>query len=261
MYKPTGSINLKDITYSQIRLALQGASGTGKTYSALTFPNPVVANFDHNLNAHVGKDITVIPFTDDAYVDSLIPKRTFPIGHAKSIANRRDAFMKWLKTEATKLEAGQTLIIDSWTTLQDSFDKQTDLEPVTTAKGNIDEYAFWARKMDWSRDVLDSLKFLKCHVVVTFHEQYLTDENGKILLNKVAPMMQGKFVNKLGLYFTDWFRCINLIPGDEHPLTKQKVTEKTYLWQTNGGAGSNLKTRMPSNTPLFLNAHYTNIKY
>lgn len=245
MYIPTNSVNLKDAAQLPIRLALQGASGTGKTYSALTFPNPVVLDFDGNLNAHRGKNIIQVPFTSDEFVDSLA-KRTTTTG-PKSRPNRRDALKNWLATEALQLTAEQTLIIDSWTTLQDAFDMQQDLEPAYTKTGGIDEFAFWADKQDFSKLILNGLKRLKCHSVITFHEMYITDDSGKIIAGKIAPLMQGKFVNKLGLYFTDWFRCIVPSVG-------------VYKWQTSSDAITNCKTRM-ANAPQFIEPHFKSFNY
>ena len=55
-YIPKGAVSLNTITVKpQIRLGLQGYSGTGKTWAALTFPNPIVLNLDRGLGAHTGR--------------------------------------------------------------------------------------------------------------------------------------------------------------------------------------------------------------
>src|SRR5947207_118056 len=116
-YIPEKSINLKDVQFPQLRVGLMGDPGTGKTYSALTFPNPILAEFDHGLTAFCGKDITVIPFYDSSWVTEY----GFPRKDNTKQPNRRNAFIKWLNTEAIKLEEGQTLIIDSWTSVINAF--------------------------------------------------------------------------------------------------------------------------------------------
>ena len=42
MYTPKDAHNLSTAIYRQIIFGLQGEPGSGKTFSALTFPNPVV---------------------------------------------------------------------------------------------------------------------------------------------------------------------------------------------------------------------------
>jgi len=266
MYIPTNSQNLKDIKAKQIRLGLLGESGTGKTWSALTFPNPCVADFDGNLVGHVGKDVIVLPFHDHDWVINL-PKGKATLKDAS--ANRRDAFLLWMKTEAIKLESDQTLIIDSWSTLQDAFDIQTELEPVYNAENKVDTFAFWDKKLDFSRDILNACKALKCHVVVTFHEFKVRDPKTNQLIDKIAPMMQGKFVTKLGLYFTDFFRC-HAVPKYkvdankklvlDETTGKQIVESTTWLWQTKPDAQVNCKTRM-TDCEMFIEPNFTSLKY
>ena len=128
-------------------------------------------------------------FTEPDFCKSLV-KPTGPR------SNRRDAFKKWLQIEAIKLQPEQTLVVDSWTRLQDAFDEQKELEPVTTKTGEIVVFDFWACKQDYAKEILNTLSDLRCHIVVTFHEVELTDETGKILNGRVIPLMQGKFCQK-----------------------------------------------------------------
>lgn len=266
MYIPQNSHNLKDTKFKQIRLGLLGESGTGKTFSALTFPNPVVADFDGNLVGHKGKDIVVLPFHDHEWVLAQ------PKGKATQVnagPNRRDALLTWMKTEAIKLEAEQTLILDSWSTIQDAFDIQTEIEPAINSEGKVDTFAFWDRKLDFSRDILTACKSLKCHVVVTFHEFKIRDPKTNQLMDKIGPMMQGKFVTKLGLYFTDFFRChaVSKYKIDankklvlDEVTGKQIVESTTWLWQTKPDSQVNCKTRM-IDCEMFVEPNFTSLKY
>lgn len=251
MHLPTNARPIQQQT--TFRLALQGPSGSGKTYSALTFPNPVVANFDNNLVAFAGsKDILEIPFHDPTFCDTLA-KRT---AGKNMPPNKRDAFFQWLSSpDAHSLTSEQTLLVDSWTTLQDGFDKQTELEPMYTTSGKIDEFAFWGRKQEWSRDVLGLLGSLRCNVVVTFHETPVTDDKGTPT-GKILPLMQGKFVSKLGLYFTDWFRCV-LVPVKQRNAStgKDEVVSIDRWWQTRSDLAVDCKTRV-LNCPPLLSPNY-----
>lgn len=265
LYIPSGAVGLKED--SIVRLALQSASGKGKTWSALTFPNPIVLDFDNNLQAHVNrKDLKRVPFCEDEFVDGIVP-RSMTGGQKTKRPNRRDALLKWLAAEGPKITDQQTLILDSWSRVQDGFDIQEDAVPTRNAQGQVDSFAFWKHKIDFSRDVCELLGTLKCNVVVTFHEQFITDDQGKVLFNKIQPLMQGKFVNKLASYFSDWFRCLFFPKGTD--LTKEQSLHTVLkemglpmvlpndlgLWQTKSDLVADCKSRIP-NCPQFIPAHY-----
>ena len=269
MYTPSDAISIPEDTI--IRLALQSAPGKGKTWSALTFPYPLVLNFDNNLQAFAGrKDIQQVPFYDDTFVDKLMPRTKLKNNQPTPRPNRKDAILKWLEEHAAKMEDDQTLILDSWSRVQDGFDAQAEAIPIRTASGDVDGFAFWKDKQIFSRQVCEILGTLKCNVVVTFHEQFETDDAGKILFNKVKPLQQGKFMNKLPSYFSDWFRCLFFAKGTDlsketqlHPLLKE-MGEKVVLendlglWQTKSDLVSDCKSRIPG-CPQFIRAHYGNL--
>lgn len=240
----------------QTRLMLMGYPGTGKTWSALTFPNPVVLNLDRGLSAHIGKKIIEIPLYDIALIDALA-KRSFQTAPP----NARDAVKHWLVNEAQKLEADQTLIVDSWTTLQNAFDLQTKLEPVYSTKtGKEDTYAFWARKVEYALEVCSLLKNIRCHVVVTVHETVERNDDGN-LTGKIKPLMQGQFADQLGGHFTDVFRQLAVTRYKEPSNTKSEVIGTDYLWQTQSDNVVNCKTCLVG-APKFIKATYEDyIKY
>jgi len=250
MHIPTNAQKMSSLDTYQIRLALQGASGTGKTYSALTFPNPIVIDIDNNLTAHTHRtDVHRLPFKDTDWL-----KTWFKPSFAKIEYPIRDAVLEWITGEGRKLEKDQTLILDSWTTLQDNFDLQQDLEKVYTKTMEVDAYDFWDKKIEYSRKVVDTLGTLKCHVVVTFHEQDVRDAAGQ-LIGKVEPLMQGKFQKKLGLYFTDWFRCI--ADNKVDPKDIKKILGTTWWWQTASTKEVNLKSRLAF--PLLIEPNFTSL--
>lgn len=250
MYKPSHAQTMSELDTYQIRLALQGATGTGKTYSALTFPNPVVIDIDQNLTAHKHRtDVIVLPFNDKEWLSKWFkPKKNYayPI---------RDAVIEWIKTEGMKLEKDQTLFLDSWTEYQDNFDMQIKLEPTLTSSGGVDAYAPWQTKIEYSRELLTLLKSLKCHVVVSYHEQDTKDANGQ-RVGKIEPLMSGKFQKKLGLYFTDWFRTC--ATGIVDPTDKKKIVGCKYEWQTKSDSEVNLKSRL--DLPMFIEPSFSSLK-
>lgn len=252
LYIPPSAKKISELDATQIRLGLIGNSGTGKTYSALTFPNPVVIDIDNNLLAHKKReDVLVLPFHNSDWIYSWWKynknELKFPI---------RDAVIKWIKEEGPKLSNEQTLFIDSWTTLQDAFDAQADpsIEPVYSKDGSINDYAFWDKKVDFSREVLSLLKTLKCHCVVSFHKQTVSGISK--LLQKEEPAMQGKFVKKIGLYFTDFFQT-EVIP--KMASDGKTIADFDYMWRTRSTSDIDLKTRMKCDA--LIKPHFSSFTY
>lgn len=258
-------INLKDCkNVPQIMLGIQGPPCTGKTWSAVTFPNPVIADFDRGTTALQGRDIRVVPFYDAAYVKEKfkVPTKQFNIeGIPTTVLNRRDAFRKWLDTDAANMKAGETLIIDSWTSLMNAFDLMTEAEPAYTKQGNVDEFAFWRRKIMWATDVLETLKSLTCNVIVCFHEIQQRDKATGILLDKVQPLMEGKFVAELKVHFTDFYRQHAIakvkLDGKPNEVNGKPLEKDGWFWQVKSDAAFDAKCRVPNLTDKFVPADYS----
>lgn len=219
-YIPSYAKSIKDEDVTQFRILLQGAAGTGKTWAATTFPNPLFLNFDRGLGAHAGKDILEIPFYDDKFINEVLK---VPNDKDKNIIkpdrrpNRRDALRKFLQNEGSKFQSNQTLILDSWTAVQNSFDIQTRYEPSFNFKGQEDGFAFWQQKIEYSAEVCgEILKSLPCNVIVICHEFQEVDENNKAT-GKFEPLMQGGFKKQLASHFSDVYRAI--------------YHEGKYVWQ------------------------------
>lgn len=231
MHIPEYAKNMKEAKDPPIFLGLQGEPGYGKTWSALTFPNPVVLDFDAGLVAHGGKDIIVIPFYDYDFISSLNNGAYLP-KFKNRLPNRRDALLWFLETEGFKLTSEQTLILDSWTTIQAAFDTQIEYEPKLTKDNKIDDYHPWQKKIDFSANLFSYLKALKCNVIITFHELKVRDPKTGQLVDKVAPLMQGQFVSRLKLYFPDFYRCIVEDDQVKDPVSgRQKSVKTHYFWQ------------------------------
>lgn len=258
-YLPKDTMTLDTKRFKQIRLGLAAAPQTGKTTAMLTFPNPVVCDFDNKLSATnalcAGKqlsDVAIIPFYNAEFVDKLKPR-----SNPRFAPNKRDAFLIWLNTEAIKLESDQTLIIDSWTTLQSAFDQQQGYEPAISRNGSEDKFVFWARKIEYAKEICERLKTLNCHVVVSFHETIDRDDEGKPT-GKMKPVMQGAFADQLAGHFTDWFRQITVAKLKDPANPRSEIIGTDYLWQTSSDNTANcgthlmgIKRLVPANYDVF----------
>jgi AAA domain len=234
MYIPKDSVNLKDLDFPQIRLGLQGPPGIGKTHSALTFPNVTVLDFDHGLTAYAGKDIIVTPFHDAEWVSKYADGK-FARPNINKQPKRKSALLHWLNSEGIKMEKGQTLLLDSSSAIEDAF--WHEWTPVYTKKNEIDDYAPWDALIDFFKEIHVLFKSFKCHVIVTYHEASARDKITGALLDKLQPLMQGKFITKVKSYYTDFFRCVTNPVKDD----KNKIL---YRWQVRSNQYFDAKCRL-----------------
>lgn len=188
-----------------VRAAFIGFPGTGKTTCALTFPNIIAADFDHKLPP----GINTVPFWDSAFVDSIVPRTKWRKVGEKGInpPNRRDAFALWLRENHSKFTPEQTLLIDSWTMLDNAFQQQIEVDPILNSKMEPDPRAGWGYKLSYFTGIMNDLKACHCNVVVTCHETEKTDREGDVL-NKLRPIMTGSFRDQLLGHFNVAFRCV-----------------------------------------------------
>jgi len=268
IYTPEGASSLdKDTSNPQIRLGLQGYPGTGKTWSALTFPNCVVANFDKGLVAHRGrKDVVQVPFWDGAYCDSIIQR-----DGQEAPPNRRDAFLVFLAREASKLVTEQTLVIDSNRQIEMAFHTQYKLNPVLTKKGKEDGFEEFFQKINYFQRLGTLYKELNCDLVYLCHEVDDVDDEGNIN-GKVKVALTGQSGRTIASDFTDWFRQIAIAkpassdqrqalidskynPGkDIDSWLEMNSTNTIYLWQTQSDEICKCKTSLV-NAPKYIIAN------
>jgi len=216
MYIPEGTQDSQAATH--FRLAILGEAGTGKTTSALTFPNPYVIDFDHKLPA----GIPSAPFWNADFVKRLVKPVSGLIP-----PNRRDALKIWLKNNVEEFLPEQTLILDSWTMAQHGFDEQTNFE-IPNRDISDENWKFYRKKLMWSTLIADYLKRAKCNVVVIAHLQKEYDPNGN-WVGKYSPLQEGKFSEAMPAFFTDFIRQL-AIPEVKDPKTGV-VTSTKYIWR------------------------------
>lgn len=200
-------------------IGIIGAPGSGKTTSILTFPNRVWYDFDHKLPA--GE--VCIPMWDADFVASIKGVRQ---EFRDSPPNRRDAFRVHFRNNHSKFTEAQTLIIDSWTILQNAIDQQTQIEEDHSSKPN--PFSFWKRKAAYSIEICEMIKACKARVVVTFHEAPERNEEG-MMTGKLKPVMDGGFKDQLFGHFTDvWHQVSNPPEVDERGIMKKENGQTVY---------------------------------
>jgi len=224
IYKPTGAVCLADMTVSQIRCFLQGDGGTGKTWSSLTFPNPTILSLDRGAGAHVGRsDVYEVPMYDDAFVKTICPD-------SQGVVNRKEAIVKWLKTEGQKLTSQQTLVVDNLTGIATAFHLYEDAHPTYSVRtGKVDEFAVWSNKVDYFGELCNLLKSLRCHVVFIGHETPDRDKNGEYN-GKFRPMITGQFADQLRSHFTDYLRQLVCAKPDLSKADDKMVASIKANW-------------------------------
>lgn len=204
IHTPAGCSTLEKVERQQIRLLLQGYYGQGKTFSALTAPNPCVINLDNNLGAHVGRaDVINVKMYDKSFVAKY-----------NQAGQVHAAVVKWIADEGSKLSDEQTLVEDGLTNLNNAYDREVGI-PMSTRTGKPDLMQWWGEKLDWQKEFFESLKALKCDVVICAHEQPEREDAGG-LTGKILPLVQGSFKDQIGTHFTDIFR--------QHAMNKFNLT-------------------------------------
>jgi hypothetical protein len=275
LHIPSKYINIKDLPISPIRLGIIGVPGAGKTWSALSFPNPVYVDFDNKTkgwrSSNPDKTPPVLPFWNKDFVVNQLGiknyrapgQNTYTINKDEYTHNVRDAFKKWLTEEAVKLTPEQTLIIDSFSSLNDFFDIQSKLpwEIVYSPKtGQEDGFAFWGLKLKYNTEINTSLKNLSCNVVSLFHEMPEKDEEGRVL--GIKPLIQGQSADRTPKDYTDFFRQKVFNKADSDcPKEITWFTDKgeAYTWVTVKSKYLQIACKSNEKYPALMEANYSSL--
>lgn len=275
IYKPQGCSTLAEQEYSNaIRLGIQSPPGLGKTFSALTFPNPVVADFNKGLGLHRGRtDVVPVPFWDGVFCDKIHKRNGL-----KCPPNQKDAFTDWMLSEGMKLKPQQTFVVDCNTEVESSFHIQyaADGGPPINEKGKFDTRDEYKKKLAWYGYVTTLIKSLPCMVVYITHETAEWTKEGEPTGGS-KPLLSGQAGDKIVGDYTDWFRqhaVSKPISDDAKKRFKEKyfVDDETfkewmsstpdihrtiYLWQTQSDENFQLKVSSLFNAPKFVLANYS----
>lgn len=286
VYLPPHCTTLDQLTFNaQLRIGIQGFPKSGKTYAALTFDNPIVANFDRGLKSHQGrKDVMEIPFYNDTFVDKIVKRKSVQYVDIRNGItkprpfNKRDALTTWLYTEGVKLTPKQTLVIDGNTSIQAAFHAQYWTEPKLDRDGKVKPYEEYAEKINYFTELAFCLKALSCDIVYICHEARDRNDAGE-LNGKIRPLMSGAFKDELASHFTDWFRAhVYDKPTNDAEVTKLSIqlkctkeyvqqlikessptSEALWLWQTESDAVAECSTSIP-NCPKYITSGAVSIR-
>ncbi len=187
MYKPSHSVVTTAVP--DLRLLLQGAPGTGKTTFACKFPNPFIVDFDHKAPAGIDS----VPFWNDDFLSAMQKVKG-------NVQPKHDVLYFWLKNELPKFEREQTVILDSWTMIQNEIEIAVRQEPEHA--GN--KFHLHARRAEISRAICGLIKRAKCQIIVTCHEVEIWKQGEAT--GKLRPLQTGQFGAEIAGHFTDYWR-------------------------------------------------------
>jgi hypothetical protein len=202
IYMPPNCRTLDTVSAKQqVRLGIQGFPGVGKTWAALTFPNPIVLNLDRGLGAHQGrKDVIEIPFYEKAM--------------SGGKTELKDKLLAWIEKEGPKLEAEQTLIIDGLSSIEISYHAwfAVNQHLFLTKQGKVDDFAEYQVKKKYLGEIFDlAIKSFRCDIILISHEAERADKPTTIgqpgeYTGKIRPLLTGAYGDTIVKDFTDWFR-------------------------------------------------------
>ena len=276
IFIPSNAVRLDtDMSKQQIRLGIQGFPNSGKTWAALTFPNPIVLNLDRGLGAHQGRsDVVEIPF----YKQEVGGKRE----------EVKEKLIIWLDNVATKFTNEQTLIIDSCSAIEQGYHawyRKNEAALAAGEDGKFNKFIQWSLKESFFGEIFSTIKVLKCDVVFITHESEMRDRPsspGQLgqYSGKIRPLMTGKVTDTMCKDFTDWFRMLscskptdftkldpiktkhdwNMTVAEFKDMCDTYPRDTIYYWQLSGDDIFDAKVSSLVDFPKYLPANYNSFK-
>lgn len=168
-------------------MGIQGEPHSGKTTAAVSWPNPLVLNLDKKLRSGIPE----VPLWNNGWVHDFMKTKP-PL-----YANRKDAIIKWLREVGPSIPADTTLIVDSFTMIDNTWTEfVTNNIQLFYTKGNDGksaEYngrAMFYAKQNYLVELFALFRSLPCACIVLFHETAARDNKGN-LNNKMRPLVSG----------------------------------------------------------------------
>lgn len=176
---------------------IAGHPYAGKTHAALTWPNPIVLDFDRKVTK---AGVPTIPFHDDRFVTQVIGPQPLPT----QPPNRRDALTMWLLTNLASLPEDSTIILDGLSSVEIAFHSQTEtVEGIKAAEGGG---RLFGKKLDYFSGLLALLSRHRGRVVITCHLTPIFTRDIKtgvdVATGKCKPMLTGSAAERLAGFST-----------------------------------------------------------
>lgn len=170
-------------------IGIQGEPNTGKTTAAVSWPNPLLLDFDKKCPPGV----STIPFWDASWIHSYMKTK------APLFANRKQALIQWLREAGPGLPPDITLIVDSYTAVEHSYGEyvSNNRAQFTTSSGEYNQRAMYLDKFNYNVELFALLKSAPCPVVITFHEQIARNEKGQPTGKYRTVVSSGQFKDVL----------------------------------------------------------------
>lgn len=227
--------------------AIIGEPNTGKTTAALTFPNPVVLDFDKKLPTNV----QCVEFWNEAWVHNYLGTKP-PV-----LAHKHTALLKWLRDKdgGMSLSADHTLILDSYTNVDASWEifVARNQHMFQSVAGKFDAMKAYREKINYNIELFALLKSLDCAVVVTFHEQIERDKTTGYPTGKMKPLLSGQFKDQIMGHFGMAVRQLVNEDSNKKPIYQwQILSDKTFDAMTSPAY------KFPSDVK-FIGAQYNNL--
>lgn len=173
-----------------------GAAFSGKTTFGLSFPNPLVLDFDRKIPK---AGVKSVEFWNESLIRQLAPQTN----SASRYVNRRDALQNWLIDNIGKY-TDHTGILDSLSNLETAFHQQTEF--VEGIKANVGGGQLFGRKMSYMCDIFALLKDVFGRVVINVHLAPIVAINPQsgsdYQTGKYKPACSGSFAERIPTFAT-----------------------------------------------------------
>lgn len=230
IYRVT-SIETADVTH----LLLVGPPGSGKSFAAASFPDPIFAMFDNNMPPEKKKlGLKELPFYDTEWVNQCVIKEG---AMSNSFKDRPvSLFGRYLRTLARELKPNQTLVIDHLQRISDRLFEAINADYASAIKSNA--YEEWTLFGNFMCGVFTICESLKCNVVMLSQEEELRElESSKILTRRW--LMPGKmFAPRVPSFFNNVFRQTKITESPNkissaiaQPFNPNEKADDKYYWQ------------------------------
>lgn len=246
------SVKLSDLQSgpSHVKALILGASGSGKTVAAATFPGRKLwLDFDNKISSvaafYAGNKEMLESIDVKQYGRQSI--KPTPPAKPRMAQFQEDMAVYFKMHDAKQKLPFDTLIVDTITTLSDSLlEDYRYVSQLGVKRPNVDQnsqsdYGLFATHF---KQIIGRLLALDCNVLFVGHTQMEQDEATGMRTNEV--LMPGQLKSKLGIYFEEvYFAKVN--------------AKGERVWQTQADGKTTFCRTQRRNLPQEIPANYSEI--